>query len=45
MQAYLNYFNTLNDLQAEQELNYLQNNNPDVYEFINREYYDESNEV
>lgn len=45
MQAYLNYFNTLNDLQAEQELNYLQNNNPDVYEFINREYYDQTDEV
>jgi len=42
---YINYFDTLNDNQAEQELNFVQQNNPDLYQYLCQTFYPDENET
>lgn len=42
---YETYFCNLPDEKAEAELVYLENNKPEIYEYLNRKYYDQTDEV
>lgn len=42
---YINYFDTLSDAQAEQELNFVQTNNPELYQYLSETFYPDENET
>jgi hypothetical protein len=43
--AYEAYFSKLSDQAASEEMNFLETNNKTIFDFLNRKYYEESNEV
>jgi hypothetical protein len=42
---YINYFDQLNDAQAEQEINFVQQNNPELYKYLSETFYPDENET
>lgn len=42
---YIDYFDTLSDGQAEQELIYVQKNNPELYQYLSETFYPDENET
>ena len=43
--AYEAYFSKLSDQAASEEMNFLETNNKAIFDFLNRKYYEESNEI
>lgn len=43
--AYEAYFSKLSDQAASEEMNFLETNNKPIFDFLNRKYYEESNEI